>query len=154
MLDALGGLFVSALVLSACVPLYLSAQRGAERGVARVRMQEMAREIEGHLREDIRQAERVEAGSPVLRLSLRRASQPSIRDRVTYRWGAGGLTREVVPGGAGREPERALYGSPLAEVRFSREGTAVHSRLEFRERTRGLHVTQLLDCTATPRSAQ
>jgi hypothetical protein len=155
LIQMIGALFAGSLVLGACVPLLLAAQREADIGAVRARMTATARELSARINEDVRQASDVQvgAGGGELRLSLGRVSSPGIRDRVIYRRTEAGLVREVVPGDSGRPAERAVYGHPLSECRFAKEQQAVSARLLFGSRLRGRNVRYALDCVATPRSA-
>jgi hypothetical protein len=149
-----GGMFASALVVGACVPLYLSGQRHADTGVRRARMQEMARQITTHFREDVRQATTAEVGDGgrLLRLSLPRVTRAGAPDVVVYRYSALGLQREVRPGAGSHGAERALYPAPLVAARFAREGRVLRADLELRETFRSRVMRLDLSCTATPRS--
>ncbi|HEU4753523.1 MAG TPA: hypothetical protein VFU47_10490, partial [Armatimonadota bacterium] len=55
-------IFLTALIFGFCIPLYMAAQRQADAALVRARMAAVAREVAAHLREDIRQAARVEVG--------------------------------------------------------------------------------------------
>jgi hypothetical protein len=59
----IGGLFVSGVVLSICVPLYLTGMRQADAGIVRARMREEARQISDRFREDVGQAASVSIAS-------------------------------------------------------------------------------------------
>lgn len=155
LLQMIGAIFAGSAVLSVTVPLFMAAQREAEVGAARARMTTEARELSGHIREDIRQASRVElaAGGTELRLVLTRASQPGVQDRITYRRTADGLQREVRPGDDARPAERRVYGPPLTQCQFVQDPGGVVARLSYVRRVSGRSVRYSLNCSAMPRSA-
>ena len=62
LLQTVGSMFAGSLVLGACVPLFITAQRQADLSSARARMTLQAREISSHFREDIRRASAVQSG--------------------------------------------------------------------------------------------
>lgn len=150
----LGAIFAGTLVLGACVPLFMAAQREADVGMVRARMTTTAREISARLREDVRQATDVQVtgGGDGLQLTQTRVAT-GVRDRITYRRTAKGLVRDVTPGDGARPAERSVFTGALSQCRFARQQDAVSASLSFASRVNGRPVQYRLDCTATPRSA-
>lgn len=143
LLQTLTGMFVGSAVLGSSVPLYLAAQRHADRETIRSRALIQAREIGGQLRADLRCAQTVEigAGGQTLQLGQRRVDHPGAVDRVSYRMVGGVLTRDLTASGPGRTNERQAWSSPLREVRFEHAGADVRARLRFRAETASRPVT-------------
>lgn len=152
LLHLISGVFVSALVLGTCVPLFITAQRQAETGARKARMTASARELMHALQEDVRQSAGAvpTGGSKGLRLIVPRTSGAGPR-AVTYRSTLAGLVREQHD--AGRLTARAYYGGPGARASFAREGSAIRARLSFAERVRGRELKLAVECSALPRSA-
>lgn len=149
----IGGMFVGSLVLSLCVPLYFSAQRHADAGVARARMAEQARQISSRLREDIRQSISVQVLNRGTGLQLVQAHPDGSRDLVRYVPASGGLTRTYRPTGKNpRQPEDEVFRAPLALARFSRQGRAVRAQLFFEQSAGGRRLAFSTDCLAAPRT--
>ena len=151
----IGGMFVGSLVLSLCVPLYFSAQRHADAGVARARMAEQARQLSSRLREDIRQSVSVQVLNHGTGLQLVRAHPDGSRDLVRYVPAPGGLTRTYRPtGGNSRQPEDEVFRAPLALARFGRQGEAVRAQMFFEQRVGGRRLAFSADCLVAPRAEE
>jgi hypothetical protein len=149
LLELIGGMFVSALVLAIVVPLYVAAQRSADLGLARSRVSDTARRLTHQMREDVRQAAevRVVDGGVGLTLDLRR----NPRELVRYRRAGTGLVREShFAAGGGRAGQFDMYAA-LREVRFSRQGAGVRAQLFFEDRVRGRRIGLATECVAAPR---
>ena len=144
LVQLIGGFVVGGLVLSACVPLALSALHRAEARVARARMTALAREIGSRFREDVRGAASARVGAGGRELRLARGGSPA--GEVLYRLTPAGLSR--ASGG-----ERSLYSSPLRAARFGKSGERVTARLELRGTVRGRELRYDLDLSAVPRRA-
>lgn len=154
LLHLVGGMFVGSLVLGMVVPLYLTAQRNAESGMLRARMNTAARELGARFREDVRQASSVQVGNGGRTLSLV-LPHPGTRGpatRVVYRAGSGGLVREA-RAGAGSLAEVSEFAAPLAAWTFNRSGTGYGAHWSFRQPFRERELRLELDSFATPRSA-
>lgn len=151
LLQMIGGIFAGSLVLGVCVPLFMAAQRHADRSAALARLTLQAREASSHFREDVRQASSTEIaeGGRLLRL----VSTNRARTEVVYQATVNGLVREVRSGPAGPVTERSLYDRGEAGCRFGREGDRVTARLEFVRVLDGRQLRYHLDCDATPRSS-
>lgn len=145
----IGGLFVSGVVLSICVPLYLTGMRQADAGILRARMREEARQISDHFREDVRQAASISIASDGSGVRLASNSPGRRRSEVRYQFSQTGLNREV----EGGEKARDAWSAPLTGVRFSRAGRTVRLQLFFDQQLYGRRQGFSADCAAAPRSA-
>lgn len=153
LIHLVAGMFVTGLVLSLCVPLFLAAERYSEAGRARARMAEQGRRITGHLREDVRQsvsAQVLNRGA-ALRLNLGRtlSGKP---DQVLYEVTPEGLVRSLRPGTPDRQAQQDLFGAPLAVARFERSGKTIRAQLFFEQRLNGRTLPFSTDCAAIPRA--
>jgi len=155
LLQTVGGLFAGSLVLSVCVPLFLTAQRQADLSSARARMTLQAREISNHFREDVRQASVIQISEDgrSLRLERVRPARPNERTSVNYQLTPKGLVREVRRVTRGEVTERRLYAAALTGARFGRSGRAVTARLDLSHEQYGRSLQYHLDCEATSRSS-
>ena len=151
LLHLISGIFVSALVLGICVPLFINAQRQAEAGARRARMVATARELMHAFQADVRQSAGAVPtdGGKGLRLTAPRTSGGA-PGAVTYRSTPAGLVREQRGGGL---TARAHYGRPGTRASFVGEGAAIRARFSFSERVRGRRLELVLECSALPRSA-
>jgi hypothetical protein len=145
----IGGLFVSGVVLSICVPLYLTGLRQADAGILRARMREEARQISNHFREDVRQAASVSIASNGSGVRLLASRPGGRRSEVRYQLAKAGLTREV----SGSDEARDAWAAPLTGVRFTRAGRSVRLQLFFDQQLYGHRQAFSTECAAVPRSA-